>query len=77
MENLLTYVGLQENKQRTIGDPSEKTVDDCAILEQTDAQAIDKYNRRWVFAHVPCWRDAHKIVETVAAAKGHTPHTNK
>lgn len=77
MEYLLTYMWLQENKQRAIGDLSKETVDDRAVLEQTKTQAINKYNRCWAFACVPCWRDAHKIVETVAAVEGHTPDTDE
>lgn len=77
MEDLLTDVGLEENKERTIRDPSKETVDDCAILEQTKAQAMDEYNGRWAFARVPCWWDTHKIVKTVATAECHTRDTNK
>ena len=77
MEDLLTYMGLQENKQRTIRDPSKETVNDCAVLEQTNAQAINEYNGRWAFARVPCWRDTHEIVKTVATAECHAPDTNK
>jgi hypothetical protein len=53
MEDQLTDVGLQENQQRAIRDPSKETVDDCAVLEQTKAQAIGEYNGRWAFARVP------------------------
>ena len=77
MEDLLTYVGLQENKKRSIGDPSKETVNDWAILEQTKTQAIGEYNRCGAFACVPLWWNAHKIVKTVAAAEGHTPDPNE
>ena len=77
MEDLLAYVGLQENEQRTIRDPSKETVDDCAVLEQTKAQAIGEENGRWAIVRVPCWGDTHEIVKTVATAVCHTPDTNK